>query len=79
MKVTVKKIIELQACPFCGNEELAVTPEDSYNELQAEHGSVALSVRCWNCNAEKYAYFTDEAYDIALGIAVDGWNRRTNL
>lgn len=80
MDNAVKKEIENvsnKACPFCGNDRLFVTAEESFEKLVKEHGSAMIDLRCKVCGMTLPLYnVPNENYWMGVGMLVGKWNTR---
>lgn len=69
--------VVFKPCPFCGNTNLIVTEEDSYNKLVSDHGSSMLNLQCKVCDTVMQLFnVPNNNYWMGLGMLISNWNMR---
>ena len=67
------------SCPFCGNDALTVTSEETFNELQGENNTASIRVICWKCSTDMGEHsFGEHDYAERLRLLALKWNRRVS-
>ena len=83
MKVTIKKAVDLMACPICGRDDKLVIEDRSLFDLvRQKYGDALLEMNCNRCNLRLAVYpqeFVDKDYDTMLTALVERWNTREEL
>ena len=71
------KDVSIKGCPFCGNKDLEITDEETYNKLCEENGSALIGVECHECATENKVYdIPQNNYWIGVGMIIAKWNVR---
>lgn len=68
--------MKFDPCPFCGKNNLDVTPKEMFNELMEENGRACISVNCLNCKLDMYEHTDGVTYEEKLDLLKEKWNRR---
>lgn len=72
----IKEVV-IKRCPFCGNQKLAITEKESFDELCEEHGKSLMKIECRVCDTDNVLYsIPDNNYWIGVGLLVAKWNAR---
>jgi hypothetical protein len=83
VKVTIKKAVDLMACPICGKDDKVVIEDRSLFDLvRQKYGDALLEMNCNRCNLRLAVYpqeFVDKDYDTMLTALVERWNTREEL
>lgn len=73
------KVLErgIKPCPFCGNQDLTISEEDSFKELVRENGESLIEIECSSCDTVKRLFdIPENNYWMGVGMLVATWNRR---
>lgn len=75
------RAMEIANCPFCGKKitlDNNITSKSSFYEMQGEHGSACISLRCGKpCFIEMYEHTHDvHNYWQRVKMLITKWNMR---
>lgn len=66
------------ACPFCGRtDEVAIQEKGFFYELQGEHDTAALAIKCERCKVTMYDFtLSEKKYEKRVALLRRKWNKR---
>ena len=66
-------MLKIKKCPFCGSEDIWITPQDSYEKVH----NGCINVSCTNCATDVYKFCNAETpYKRAKREVIIKWNTR---